>query len=93
MESIQEMERIIIADHLSVFSSCLEPIEKKIDIFHKSRGAVHNKLNTIDGLLKGVMKDNMEIKKEHESLVKQAKDTQRKLEVVQQKLDDLEQYG
>ena len=35
----------------------------------------------------------MEIKKEHETLVKQAKDTQRKLEVAQQKLDDLEQYG
>jgi len=35
----------------------------------------------------------MEIKKEHETLVKQAKDTQRKHEVAQQKLDDLEQYG
>ena len=88
---IEKVEKNI-ADHRSVFSSLLELIEKKIDKFQKSQGVVHNKLDAIDGLLKGLMKENVKIKKEHETLVKQAKDTQRTLEVAQQKLDGLEQY-
>ena len=41
-----------IANHLSVFSSRLELIEKKIDKFQTSQGGVHNKLDTIDLFIK-----------------------------------------
>ncbi len=52
---------------------------------------VNNKLNNIDGYIDNLWKENKEMKRENEELLKKVKEGNRKVEVTQDKLDALEQ--
>ena len=82
-----------IDDAFQVFNSRLMEMDVKIKNIIENISKSDKKLNSLDVKISILEKENKEIKKEHEILVKQAKDSGRKVEAAQQKIDDLEQYG
>ena len=80
-------------EKLEIFTTRLEKINEKIEKIEKDQVVVHNKLNNIDGYINNLWKENKEMKRENEELLKKVKEGNRKVEVTQDKLDDLEQYG
>ena len=82
-----------ISENLDVFTARLDKINDKMERTEKTQAVVNNKLNIMDGFINNVWKENAGIRKEHEELLKKVKESQRKMEVAENKADDLEQYG
>ncbi len=91
-EALEGLEKKI-SENLDAFSTRLNNIEGKISVLEKSQDVFKNSVNSIDGYVNNIWKENAQLKKEHETLVKQAKENMKKVEVAQNRLDDLEQYG
>ena len=82
-----------ISASLDVFSNRLDNIEKKISKMDNSQAVLKKSVTTIENYANNLMKENNQLKKEHEILQLEAKENLKKIEVTQRKLDDLEQYG
>ncbi len=54
---------------------------------------IEKKINSVDGKINNLWKENSKIEKEHEALLKEIKESQMRNEVAQQRIDDLEQCG
>ncbi len=82
-----------LSDNLEVFTARLNIIDEKIGNNEKTQEIVNNKIGSIDNYINNIWKENALLKKEQDELLKRVKDSERKVEVAQSKLDDLEQYG
>eukprot|EP00794_Sanderia_malayensis_P013391 gene13391-biopygen10696 len=82
-----------LSNSLDIFTSRLDKISERIDKMDKTQGIFHSKLNSHDGYIDNIRKENAEIKKAHEELLKKVNEGKKKVKVAQAKVDDLEQYG
>ena len=82
-----------LSENLEAFTARLDTISAKIESIEKAQLFSKNKINTVEGYVNEIWKENAAIKKEHEELLKKIKESQRKVEIAQMKTDELEQYG
>ena len=69
-----------LSENLDVFTARLDKINDKMEKIEKTQAVVNNKLDTMDGFINNVWKENKGIRKEHEELLKKVKESQRKIE-------------
>ena len=76
MKTHSEILEKKIDDALQVFISRLMEIDGKIENIRENQHKSDKKINSLDAYINNLWKENNEIKKEHEILVKQAKDSE-----------------
>ena len=82
-----------LSENLEAFTARLDTISAKIESIEKAQLFSMNKVNAVEGYVNEIWKENAAIKKEHEEVLKKIKESQRKVEIVQMKTNELKQYG
>ena len=82
-----------ISDSLQIFTNQITEVNQKMEKMRMDQEKIEKKINSFDGKINNLWKEHSKIEKEHEALLKEVKESQRRNEVAQQRIDDLEQYG